>query len=140
MLSKLLCKTPILLLLLSLLTIDTAIAGPLKPTMKAMRLHYKQAIDTQDPAIFNDKIAQFLSELETARAYNFSPERKALSLEGLNKVKSQLGRLPKATSTNLSQLQNQLREVDQLRVEYHKKVKPGVFELLLDTFKKALNL
>lgn len=106
--------------------------------MKEMRLNYKQAIDTQDPAVFNEKIAQFLTELQTAREFNFSPERKELSLEGLDKVETLVSGLPTATGTNLSQLQSQLKEVDQLRVEYHKKVKPGVFELLLDTLKEAI--
>ncbi|UTW03231.1 hypothetical protein KDX31_18215 [Amphritea atlantica] len=125
-------------LLLSLLLSTSATAGALKPTMKEMRLYYKQALDTQDPAVFNDKISQFLTELQTARAFEFSPERKALSLEGLNKVQTLVSGLPEATETNLSQLQTQLKEVDQLRIEYHKKVKPGVFELLLDTLKQSL--
>ncbi len=119
---------------------SAASAGELKPTMKEMRLHYKQAVDTSDPAVFNEKIAQFMTELQTAREFKFSPERKALSLEGLNKVETLVSSLPTATATNLPQLQNQLKEVDQLRVEYHKKVKPGVFELLLDTLKESLGL
>ncbi|WP_299197582.1 cytochrome b562 [uncultured Amphritea sp.] len=127
-------------LCLGLLLSSSASAGQLKPTMKEMRLHYKQAIDTQDPAVFNEKIAQFLTELQTAQAFKFSPERKVLSLEGLDKVETLVSGLPTATDTNLSQLQNQLKEVDQLRVEYHKKVKPGVFELLLDTLKEAIGL
>ncbi|MDX2422777.1 MAG: cytochrome b562 [Amphritea sp.] len=140
MLLKMFGKAPILTLLLSLLLINSATAGALKPTMKEMRLHYKQAMDARDPVVFNDKIAEFLTQLETARSYKFSPERKELSLEGLNKVQSLVSSLPKATDTNLAELQSQLKEVDQLRLEYHKKVKPGVFDLLLDTFKKALNL
>jgi len=115
-------------------------AGQLKPTMKEMRLHYKQAVDTQDPAIFNERIAQFLTELQTARAFKFSPERKELSLEGLDKVEALVSGLPAATDSNLPQLQKQLKEVDQLRIEYHKKVKPGAFELLLNTLKEAIGL
>lgn len=133
-------KNPLLPLLISLIFINTAHAGPLKPTMKEMRLHYKQAIDTQDPTVFNAQITLFLTELQTARAYQFSPERKDLSLEGLDKVQTIVHNLPLATDANLAELQNQLKEVDQLRLTYHKKVKPGVFDLLLDTFKKALNL
>lgn len=127
-------------LFLGLSLSTSASAGPLKPTMKEMRLHYKQAIDTRDPAVFNDKITQFLTELQTAREFKFSPERKQLSLEGLDKVNTLVRGLPTATDTNLAQLQSQLKEVDQLRVEYHKKVKPGVFELLLDTVKEYLGL
>lgn len=127
-------------LFLSLLLSTSATAGPLKPTMKEMRLYYKQAIDTRDPAVFNETISRFLTELNTAREFKYSPERKALSLEGLNKLQTLVSSLPKATETNLSQLQTQLREADQLRIEYHKKVKPGVFELLLDTLKETLGL
>lgn len=135
---KTLSATPLVALLFSLLFSNTVAAESLKPTMKEMRLYYKQAIDAQDPTTFNGKIAQFLTELQTARAYNFSPERKALSLEGLNKVHRLISTLPVATEANLTHLQNQLQEADQLRVEYHKKVKPSVFELLLDTLKQSL--
>lgn len=125
-------------LVLSLSFSNPATAGPLKPTMKEMRLHYKQAIETKDSAVFNEKIIQILSRLETAQAFEFSPERKVLSLEGLNKVETLVKGLPTATDANLPQLQAKLKEMDQLRIEYHKKVKPGAFELLMDTLIKAL--
>lgn len=133
-------KKPIIILLLGLLLTTPVVAGKLKPTMKEIRLHYKQAIETTEPALFNQEIKLFLNELQTARDFNFSPERKALSLEGLDKVQSLVSNLPEATKANLTTLQAELKQVDQLRKEYHKKVKPGILDLLIDTLKEAMGI
>ncbi|WP_019621080.1 cytochrome b562 [Amphritea japonica] len=135
-----LLKKPLTALLLGLLLTSAASAGKLKPTMKEIRLHYTQAIEASDPAVFNQEIKLFLSELKTARNFNFSPERKVLSLEGLNKVQSLVSELPEATEANLTTLQAELKQVDQLRKEYHKKVKPGILDLLIDTLKEAMGV
>ncbi|WP_290697361.1 cytochrome b562 [Amphritea sp.] len=133
-----LLKTPLTVLLLGLLLTTPASAGKLKPTMKEIRLHYKEAIETNKPEQFNQHIQLFLVELQTARNFEFSPERKVLSLEGLNKVQSIVSKLPEATEANLATLQTELKQVDQLRESYHKKVKPGVLDLLIDTLKEAM--
>ena len=133
-------KKPIIIMLLGLLLTTPVVAGKLKPTMKEIRLHYKQAIETTEPALFNQEIKLFLNELQTARDFNFSPERKALSLEGLDKVQSLVSNLPEATKANLTTLQAELKQVDQLRKEYHKKVKPGILDLLIDTLKEAMGI
>ncbi len=135
-----LLKKPIITLLLGLLLTTPVVAGKLKPTMKEIRLHYKQAIETTEPALFNQEIKLFLNELQTARDFNFSPERKALSLEGLDKVQSLVSNLPEATKANLTTLQAELKQVDLLRKEYHKKVKPGILDLLIDTLKEAMGI
>ena len=127
-----------LLLSVALLATPLAEAGKLKPTMKEMRLHYKTAMDTSDPELFNKEIGLFMTELQVARDFEFSPERKVLSLEGLDRVKAIVESMPPATTENLAQLQSELQQLDQLRKEYHKKVKPGAFELLLDTIKESL--
>lgn len=126
-------------LLLGLLLANPVFAGELKPTMKEMRLHYKQAIDATAPEEFNQKIKLFLIELDKARAFDFSSERAQVSLEGLDKVHAKISSLPPATKANLAALKEELKQVDQLRKEYHKKIKPGVFELLVKTFNKLFN-
>jgi soluble cytochrome b562 len=100
-----------------------------------MRLYYKQAIDATTPERFNQKIDLFLNELQKARDFDFSSERAQVSLEGLDKVHAKVSAFPAATETNLAVLKEELKQIDQIRKEYHKKVKPGVFELLVKTFK-----
>lgn len=129
---------PALFLTLSLLPLNST-AGPLKPTMKEMRLHYKQAMETDSPDQFNREVQLFIQELEVARSFNFSPERKAISLEGLNKVSAIVTGLPEAKTTNLAALQLELKQIDQLREEYHDKAKPGILDLLMDALKQALD-
>jgi soluble cytochrome b562 len=123
-------------LLLGFLFTNPVAAGELKPTMKEMRLHYKQAIDAVSPEVFNQKIKLFLTELQIAREYDFSTDRAKLSLEGLNKVYEKVTTLPAATYENLATVKEEFKQVDELRKEYHKKVKPSIFDLLLKTFKQ----
>jgi len=107
----------------------------LKQTMKQMRLQYKEALETTSADRFNQYMDTFKVHLGNAQGYDFSPERKKVSLEGLNKVERSLADMPVATAANLAELQLQLRGIDQLRKEYHKKTKPSTWELLLSFFK-----
>lgn len=107
----------------------------LKQTMKQMRLQYKEALDTRSAERFNQHIEAFKQHLTRAQSYNFSPERKEISLQGLSKVERIVTEIPVATEANLSELQQQLSTIDKLRKEYHKKAKPGTLELLLSIFK-----
>ena len=107
----------------------------LKQTMKQIRLHYKEALVTQSAEGFNQHIDAFKTHLSSAQAFNFSPERKAISLEGLSKVERAVADLPQATSNNLAELQQQIRAIDELRKEYHKKAKPSTWDLLLNLLK-----
>ena len=127
---------PLTTILLALLLVTPLYASELKPIMKEMRLHYKQAIDASSAEAFNQKIQLFLLELKKARAYDFPNEQARLSLEGLDKVHDKVSAIPQATDINLATVKQQLKQVDSLRKEYHKKVKPGVFELLIKTFKQ----
>ncbi len=122
-------------LFVGLLLTHPVIAGELKPTMKEMRLHYKQAIDATAPEVFNQKIKLFMTELQIAREYDFSSDREKLSMEGLDKVYEIVSTLPTANYENLAAVKEEFQQVDELRKEYHKKVKPSVFDLLLKTFK-----
>ena len=122
--------------LLAMLLSNTVIAGELKPTMKEMRLHYKQTIEATTPEQFNQKVKLFLTELQKARDFDFSPEWEQVSLEGLDKVHAKVSTLPKATEANLAALKEEFKQIDRLRKDYHKKARPGVFELLLKTFKE----
>ncbi len=127
------------LLLASLLALTGPVSAgeplTLKQTMKQMRLQYKEALETSSADSFNQYMDTFKVHLSSAKAYDFSPERKKVSLEGLNKVERSLADMPVATAANLAELQLQLRGIDQLRKEYHKKTKPSTWELLLSFFK-----
>ncbi|MDI3326820.1 cytochrome b562 [Pontibacterium granulatum] len=126
-----------------LLTLLLATAGfananespSLKQTMKQMRLHYKEALVSQSAEGFNQHIDAFKTLLNSAQAYEFSPERKAVSLEGLTKVERVVADIPLATADNLAGLQQKIRGVDLLRKEYHKKAKPSTWDLILNLLK-----
>lgn len=129
-------KTPLIFLLLGVLIASPVSASELKPIMKEMRLHFKHAIDATSPEQFNQKVDLFLTELEKARKFEFSSEREKVSLEGLDKVHTKVTALPEATKINLASVKEEFKQVDLLRKEYHKKAKPGIYDLLLKTLKQ----
>ena len=103
----------------------------LKKTMKQMRLHYKNALETDSAESFNKNLDIFKTHLDSAQEYDFSPERKVISLEGLNKVESFVDAIPPAPADNLAVVKQQLSEIDDIRTEYHKKAKPGLWEMFI---------
>ena len=103
----------------------------LKKTMKQMRLHYKNALETDSAESFNQNLDIFKTHLDSAQEYDFSPERKVISLEGLNKVENFVDAIPPATADNLAVVKQQLSEIDDIRTEYHKKAKPGLWEMFI---------
>ncbi|WP_420598071.1 cytochrome b562 [Neptuniibacter sp.] len=107
----------------------------LKKTMKQMRLHYKNALETDSAESFNKNLDIFKTHLDSAQEYDFSPERKVISLEGLNKVENFVDAIPPATADNLAVVKQQLSEIDDIRTEYHKKAKPGLWEMFISFLK-----
>lgn len=107
----------------------------LKKTMKQMRLHFKNALETDSADTFNQNLEIFKTHLDSAQEYDFSPERKVISLEGLNKVESFVDAIPPATADNLAVVKLQLSEIDEIRTEYHKKAKPGLWEMFISFLK-----
>ncbi|MCV6589520.1 MAG: cytochrome b562 [Marinobacterium sp.] len=107
----------------------------LKKTMKEMQLQYKKAIDASSAEAFNSHMAIFKTYLHNAQGYDFSPERKNVSLEGLSKVERYIADIPAATAANLDKVKQQFAHIGELRKEYHKKSKPGIWDLLLSVLK-----
>ena len=102
----------------------------LKRVMKKMRFHYSQAARTPSADEFNRHVGEFKTLLSSSLRYNYAKEKRNTSMEGLKKVETLVNSLPEATTDNLFELQKQWREVDQLRVDYHKKVKPSIWDLI----------
>lgn len=124
---------PFWCLLFSLFTLPVSAAESvdLKAVMKEMSYQFKAAIKTESEQDFKQHMATFTELVEQAKGYSFAPEHKQKSLEGLNKVSQVLNELDLDLSqTSLKQVQMQLKAVDDLRIEYHKKDKPSMWQLL----------
>ena len=100
----------------------------LKVTMKQMRLAYSQAQQTTSAIEFNQYVGEISQLLAQAQRYPFSPDRAAVSQQGLDKVAAVLLTIQQQaiTSANLDAAQTELKQVDQLRKEYHSKSKPSI--------------
>ncbi|RJG42435.1 cytochrome b562 [Motilimonas pumila] len=124
---------PVWCLLFSLFTLPVGATNTvdLKAVMKEMSYQFKAAIKTESEDEFKQHMTEFSDLVEQAKTYSFAPEHKEKSLEGLNKVSQALAQLDlDLAQTSLGEVQKQLKAVDDLRIEYHKKDKPSMWQLL----------
>ena len=98
----------------------------LKVTMKNMRLEFTKAMETTSSSEFNERIANIEKLLGKAQNYKFSPEHAKVSQEGLKKVAVIIGEMHSTATTDatLPAAKDKLKQVDNLRKQYHKKSKP----------------
>ncbi|MCE2594867.1 hypothetical protein K6Y31_08575 [Motilimonas cestriensis] len=103
----------------------------LEATMKKMKFEISQAYKTESKDEFKSHITSFSQLLQQAKAYSFPPERKDVSMEGLNKVSAVVEKITlEMDDKPLPELKAHLRDIDDLRKEYHKKNKPSIWENL----------
>lgn len=104
----------------------------LKVTMKNMRLEFTKAMETDSSSEFNERIANIDKLLAKAQAYKFSPEHAKVSQEGLKKVAVIITKMHSNTITDetLINAKDKLKQIDNLRKQYHKKSKPSIWQLI----------
>ena len=122
----------IALLLSSVVNSAEMDAIDLKVTMKQMRLAYTQALKTTSAEQFNLHMDEINQLLTRAQRYPFSSDRATISQQGLSKVAAVLQGIQQQTitSANLDTAQAKLKQVDQLRKEYHRKSKPSIWQTI----------
>lgn len=103
----------------------------LETTMKNMGLAYKQSVQATQLTEFNVAIDELIKLVEKSKLAKFNKEAKK-SVQGLDKVlvKAKLAK-QLANNTGLSAAKKPLKEIDELRKEYHELHEPpGFWELL----------
>ena len=124
-----------LVIILSVFFSSIALANTSKidlaATMKNMKFELSEAYKTESKKEFKLHIDKFSALLATAKRYPYSPERKEVSLQGLNKVAAVVEGINRDLETKpLADVKSQLRAIDDLRKEYHKKNKPSIWQSL----------
>lgn len=100
-------------------------------TMKAMRVAFLQSIRAKDLATLKPSLAELNTLVLEAKQGRFPEEKKALYIEGLNKVSKTIEEAQKkAQAGQLKQAQNLLKQVDALRKEYHDKRNTSIWQRL----------
>ncbi len=103
----------------------------LKKNMQAMKLAFKQAAEAQSV----DEMRQPIKDLETliadSKRGEYPPEKAELYMEGFNKLSGALNQVSdELEQDDLEAAKQSLREVDNLRLEYHDKRNPSIWKRL----------
>lgn len=106
-------------------------AVDLKQNMKQMKMDFKQAAEASDVETMKSAIDSLQAIVEQSKRGNYPPEKFDLYLEGFNRLAVTLDEIEADLDAgNLQEAQQQLREVDSLREEYHDKRNPSIWSKL----------
>ncbi|MFA0442717.1 cytochrome b562 [Vibrio sp. 10N.222.51.C12] len=103
----------------------------LKKNMQAMKLAFKQAAEAQSIDEMKTPVATLDTLVADTKQGNYPPEKAELYQEGFNKLSSALEQVDKDLEKgDLDAAKQTLREVDSLRLEYHDKRNPSIWQRL----------
>lgn len=100
----------------------------MKAVMKEMRLEYKlgeRAVSIEEMAKAVSKLDALIKQLKQGE---YTPEKQAMYQEGFNKLSASVALVKtELDAGDLEKAQAALEQVDELRVEYHKKRNPSIW-------------
>ena len=100
----------------------------LKATMKQMKLEFKQAAQATSVDGMKAPIDNMLQLVEQAKKGKYPPEKVDTYVEGFSKLSTTLKQIDSQLDEgDLASAQESLRQVDELRVEYHDKRNPSIW-------------
>ncbi|CAM3813988.1 cytochrome b562 [Vibrio aquimaris] len=100
----------------------------LKATMKQMKLEFKQAAQATSVDSMKAPIDNMLQLVEQAKKGNYPPEKVDTYIEGFSKLSTTLEQIDSQLDAgDLASAQESLRQIDELRIEYHDKRNPSIW-------------
>lgn len=100
----------------------------LKQNMKEMKLAFKQAAEAESIEQMQQPIADLDALIANSKLGDYPTEKEALYLEGFKKLATAVDSIEvQLEQGNLEQAQQELREIDSLRIEYHDKRNPSIW-------------
>lgn len=122
-------------ILLSGLLAASLVAAPvfaksseLKKSMQEMKLAFKQAAEAQSVEEMQKPIAELDALILGAKQGVYPTEKEALYMEGFKKLSLSIDNIEaQLEQGNLEQAQQELREIDSLRIEYHDRRNPSIW-------------
>jgi len=109
-------------------TTTAAVATDVEATMKQMGLAYKQAMQATELAEFQRHARQFSELVASVQRYQFTADKQQFFMQGLDKLQQQTALALQAT--DLPSAQQQFRQIDALRKEYHQERSVSIWKLL----------
>ncbi|GLT13648.1 cytochrome b562 [Vibrio algivorus] len=115
-----------------LLTANVYASGvDLKATMKEMKIEFNHAAKAQNIDEMKAPVEKLTVLVNQAKQGTYSPEKQQLYLEGFNKLTTTLDSVETHLDAGeFEQAKEELRQVDDLRVEYHDKRNPSIWSKL----------
>ncbi|MBD1576135.1 cytochrome b562 family protein [Vibrio sp. S11_S32] len=108
-----------------------AAGSDLKATMKEMKFEFKHAAEAQTISEMQVPVTNLTELIDKAKLGAYPPEKQDLYLEGFNKLTVTLENVETSLKAGeLDQAKQQLRQVDELRIEYHDKRNPSIWSKL----------
>lgn len=120
-------------LVASLAFASSAFAQPfdLTQTMKKMRFEFKQAAEAENIEQMQQPIVNLAELVEQSKQAEYPVEKQELYMEGFKKLAIAIdGVEAQIEAGDLEQAQELLREVDDLRIEYHDRRNPSIWSRL----------
>ncbi len=103
----------------------------MKQIMQQMKLEFKGAAEAQSVEEMQEPITQLSLLVVQAKQTPYPPERAGIYQEGFNKLAVALNKATnELASGEFDAAKLTLKEVDDLRIEYHEKKKPSIFKRL----------
>lgn len=100
----------------------------MKAVMKEMRLEYKLGERATSIEDMNQVVTKLESLIDQLKQGEYTPEKQAMYQEGFNKLSVSVAQVKtELDAGDLEKAQAALEQVDELRVEYHKKRNPSIW-------------
>ena len=123
-----------ILLLIVIFCISPSVIGEtfdLKATMQEMKIEFKKAVDANEIESSSIAVERISELISLAQKQTFSPENHETYQEGFQKLSDTLILVEsKLEKGDLSAAKDYLKRIDELRVEYHDRRSPSLWDLI----------
>ncbi|MBU2899041.1 cytochrome b562 [Vibrio hepatarius] len=100
----------------------------LKATMKQMKVEFKQAIQATTVSDMKTSVSSMSQLVEQAKKGDYPPEKFDTYFEGFSKLSVTIDKIESQLDAgDLTAAKESLRQIDELRVEYHEKRNPSIW-------------
>ncbi|MGR6838668.1 cytochrome b562 [Aliivibrio wodanis] len=106
----------------------SSVSVDMKAVMKKMRLEYKLGERATSIEDMNQVVTKLESLIDQLKQGEYTPEKQAMYQEGFKKLSASVALVKtELDAGDLEKAQAALEQVDELRVEYHKKRNPSIW-------------
>lgn len=103
----------------------------LKATMKQMKVEFKHAAEATEITDMKAAVTNLSELVEQSKRGDYPPEKFDIYFEGFNKLSGALDKVEaQLDAGDMASAKESLRQVDELRIEYHDKRNPSIWSKL----------